>query len=100
MPRSAPKGSSVTLSERGTALSVFLVADTGHGWFLKQTAQVSMSNVYCALTPCVNIRSMLHMHSTAQAPAPHGRVTEREVKTEIMFVISNRKVFVFSFPER
>lgn len=62
MPCSAPKGSSVTLSERGAALSVFLVADTGHGWFLKQTAQVSMSNVYCALTPCVNIRSMLRMH--------------------------------------
>lgn len=81
MPCSAPKGSSVTPSKRGIALSVFLVADTGHGWFHRQTAQVSMSNVYCASTPCVNIQSMLHVNLTGQAPMLHGSRTELEVRT-------------------
>lgn len=66
MPRSEPEGSFVTLNMSGMALSVFLVVDTGHGWFPKQTTQVSRSNVYCASTPCVNTWSMSSMHSTAR----------------------------------
>lgn len=72
MPCGAPEGSSVTLSKRRIALSVFLVADTGHGWFHRQTVQVSMSNVYCASTPCVNIQSMLRVNLNGQAPVLHG----------------------------
>lgn len=66
-PFSEPQGSFVTLNMSGMALSVFLVVDTGHGWFPKQTAVVRRSNAYCALTPCVNTWSMSSMCWSAQA---------------------------------
>lgn len=66
VPCREPELSFVTLNMSGMALSVFLVVETGHGWFPKQTTLVSRSNSYCALTPCVNTWSMPSMHSTAQ----------------------------------